>query len=66
MTLGQILAANPEISFRYEHRLKGQQFVLDTDEIKTELEDVPINDPEVVTWLRDFMTEGITAVGRIS
>ena len=65
-TMITLIAANPEISFRYEHQLNGSQFVLDTDEVKAELQDVPINDPGVVSWLREFMAQGISLAGQVS
>lgn len=65
-TMITMMVANPEISFRYEHRVDGKEFILDTNEIKAQLEDVPIADPSVVRWIRDYLAEGITTAGRIA
>lgn len=65
-TITSAIAANGDISIRYEHTVNNEQFVLDTDDIKTQLEDVPINSPAVVTWLRDYLAEGISATGVIA
>jgi hypothetical protein len=64
-TMITLIVANPELSFRYEHRTDGREFILSTDQIKAPLEDVPISDPTVVRWMRDYMSEGISAAGRI-
>lgn len=65
-TMITLIVANPELSFRYEHRIDGREFILDTDEIKAQLEDVPITDPSVVGWIRDYMSEQINAAGKIN
>lgn len=65
-TMVTVIAANPEVAVRYEHRVDGRGFVLDTDEIKAQLEDVPISDPAVVRWIREYITEGISNVGGIT
>ena len=65
-TIISLIVPNPEISFRYEHRINGREFVLYTDEIKAQLEDVPITDPTVVKWLRDYISEHIIAMGNIT
>jgi anti-sigma regulatory factor (Ser/Thr protein kinase) len=64
-TMVDAIVANPEISFRYEQRVDGLQFSLDTDEIHTELCEVPITDLAVIKWIKDYMTQQITAVGEI-
>lgn len=64
-TMITLIVANPELSFRYEHRADGREFILNTDEIKAQIEDVPISDPTVVRWMRDYISEGISAAGRI-
>lgn len=65
-TMITLIVANPELSFRYEHRTGGRDFILNTDEIKAQLEDVPISDPAVVRWIRDYMSQGISEAGWIN
>ena len=59
-TMVTLISMNPEMDFVYRHTLDGRQFVLDTREIKEVLEDVPIDAPEVVQFIRDTLTEGET------
>lgn len=58
-TLMALIVPNPELDFVYEHCCGERCFKLDTREIKRELNGVAINHPEVVKWLRSYVTEGI-------
>lgn len=57
-TLTVLIAANPEISFNYTQRVDDKEFVLDTDEIKAQLDDVPINELSVLKWISEYVKEG--------
>lgn len=65
-TIVTVIAANPEIRLVYEHKVDRREFVLDTEEVRQQLDDVPINDPMVVQWLREHMMEGISTVGAVA
>lgn len=41
-----------------------EEFQFDTREIKTELDGVPLNHPDVISFLQNFLTEGMTALYR--
>lgn len=56
-TLMAIIAANPEVSLRYTHRVDDREFVLDTDAIKSELDGVPINEGPVLKWIGEYVRE---------
>ncbi len=58
-TLLTIIAGHPEITVRYEERDGGHIFRLDTAELKSELDDVPINSPAVLQALRGMLKDGI-------
>lgn len=57
-TMVSLISMNPEMDFVFRHTLDGKTFTLDTRELKAVLEDVPINSPEVVLFIRDSLTEG--------
>ena len=50
-TLSTMIAGNHEVDFVYRHFIDENEFLLDTREIKNELEDVPITDPSVIQYL---------------
>lgn len=48
-----------DIDIVYEHYKNGDGFLLDTREIKEELQDVPIDNPEVLNFLRETIMNGL-------
>ena len=57
-----LIQANPTVDFIYTHRYNDQAFILSTREIKETLEDVPINELEIVEWLKQYITENLQAI----
>ena len=57
-TMVTLISMNPGMDFVYRHTVDGRPFVLDTREIKEVLEDVPIDAPEVVQFIRETLLEG--------
>jgi hypothetical protein len=47
-----------QVDLLYSHRVNGEEFRLDTSEIRKELMDVPLNHPKVRKWLLDILQEG--------
>jgi hypothetical protein len=64
-TLVSIIAANPEMSVRYVQRVDGEEFVLDTDDVKAQLDGVPINEGAVLRWIGDYVREQTNGEARI-
>lgn len=68
-TLVTLLITNEEVSnthsdtetveYVYEHRVNDQSFVFDTREVKKILEGTPINDLEVLEWIKDYLKENL-------
>ena len=62
-TMVSLISGNESIDFLYTHRYNGKDFTLDTREIKQILgEDVPLGSPEIVIWLKDYITEGLNEI----
>lgn len=59
-TMVTLISGSPEINFRYTHRIDGREFELDTEKIKDIMGDVPIESTEVLSWIMDYISEGIT------
>ena len=51
--------SNPEIDFNFHYTINGNRFTLNTKEIKAQLGDVPINNPEVIKFLRKYLDENL-------
>ena len=61
-TILAIVMGNPEIDFVYIHNRGGKEFCFDTREIKQALGDVPINEPQVLSWIKEFLEEGFNSL----
>jgi len=62
-TLIVLIAGNPEIDFFYEHRRNGNTYSIDTKEIKSELEGIPVNSSEVIEIIKKDLQNGLKALG---
>lgn len=62
-TLITLLAGHPEVDFLYEHRKDDACFSLDSREIKAGLDEVPLNEPRVISALRSHIQEGLGQLG---
>lgn len=60
--LTTLIVGNPDMRLVYRHRRDPAEYVLDTDEIKKEIADVPINHIEVLKFIRQDITEGLKEI----
>lgn len=56
-TLITLIQGSPDIDIIYTYLTDSGQFVLDTHEIRTIMEGVAINEPEVLNWIGNFISE---------
>ncbi len=61
-TFAMLIMANPKIGWMIEFLSQENAFMLDTDEIKNELGDVPLDNYDVVSWIQNAINEGIVTV----
>ena len=54
-----LIISNSEVDFFYKHRHNDRQFEMDTREIRKEIEDVPINHPEIIKYIRGIFEDGL-------
>lgn len=54
-TMFLLSVSNPEVRFSFRYDANGEEFLLDTGEIRDVLGGVPINHPEVVAYLRRYV-----------
>ncbi|MBW6496828.1 MAG: ATP-binding protein [Bacteroidales bacterium] len=57
-----LAGANPEIRFVYTHRVNDEEYVFDTEEVKEALDGLPINDPQVMRFLKEMIIENLLAI----
>jgi hypothetical protein len=61
-TLVILIAGNSDIDFFYKHRHNDRRFILDTRQIRKTIEDVPINHPEILKYIRSMLEEGLSEI----
>lgn len=59
-TMVTIVMSAPEINYVYTHRKSDKEFIFDTKEIKETLGDVPLTNPEILGWIKEYITEGLS------
>lgn len=58
-----LIAGNPDTDFLYIHKYADREFSCDTREIKKEIDNVPINHPEILNFIRISIREGLEELG---
>ena len=58
-TMQTLIGGSPDIDFVFRHLKNGKEFVLNTAEMRESLGDVPLDTPEVILWIGDYIKEGI-------
>ena len=57
-TILTLIQGNPELSLTYIYESEAGEQRLSTDEMRQMLgDDVPLNDPEVLAWVREFLQQ---------
>jgi len=57
-TIVSLIQGNPDLSLTYLDRADGEERTLSTDEMREMLgADVPLNDPDVLAWTREYIEE---------
>ncbi len=61
-TITTLIEGNPSVDFVYSHWKDGKDYRLDTREIRAELEEIPLNHPEVIQLVRDNIVAGLEEI----
>jgi len=61
-TLVTLITGNPDTRFVYRHQRLQKLYILDTDEIKRDIEDIPINHVEVLKWIQKDVAQGLKEI----
>ena len=63
-TIETLVVYNTDIDFIYTYGVDEENFVLSTAEMKEVLGGIPLNNPEVASYIRDFLRENTDAVNK--
>lgn len=59
-TITCLLNVCEDIDILYIHKVNNNNFVFDTKKIKDILEEVNLNSPDIILWIKDYINENIT------
>jgi hypothetical protein len=59
-TVVTLIQCNPDIEFSFSHRLENKTVSLKTTELREILGEVPLNNIEVILWIKDYLVEQYT------
>lgn len=58
-TVCVLVGANPDMKFVYKHMTDDGEYIFNTDDVKEALDGVPINNAEILMYLRDMVNENL-------
>lgn len=61
-TMVTLIECNPELDFTLHYRFYNREFTADTRQFRELLGEVPLADPEVIRFLKDYFEEQMSAV----
>jgi anti-sigma regulatory factor (Ser/Thr protein kinase) len=61
-TIALTVSSYPEIDFIYTHNTPSGTFIFDTIEIKETLENLPISNPKVITFMKNLIRENLEEI----
>jgi hypothetical protein len=61
-TITTVLGGHPDLEFEYRHEYSGHAFEFRTADIRATLEDVALNHPMIIGWIRDHIKEGLAEI----
>jgi len=61
-TMVSLIVLCPGVDYVYRHCVGDREFTLDTRQIKKTLEEVPINNPMVVDWIKSYINENLKEI----
>lgn len=58
-----LIAGNDGVDFVFRYRCEDRLFGFDTKEIRQEIGEVPIQQTEILKWIRQYIREGLIEIG---
>lgn len=55
-----LIAADPQINYRFCYKINKNELKFDSINIVKELGNVPLNSPEVLEWIKDYLNQEIS------
>ena len=58
-TMVTLIRLNPHLDFVYTQSADDRSFRLDTRELRGVLDEVPLDTPDVLNWISDYLKQGL-------
>lgn len=65
-TVSSLVMSAPDVDFVYARRKDGEGYVFDTRQLREQLGEVPLDSPEVIAWITDYIKENEETLGGAS
>ncbi len=62
-TITLLVCGNPQVDFIYHHIYNDEEYIFDSREVKEILEDVAVNDPKVIKFIKQMVEENLQEIG---
>ena len=56
-TVKTLIQGSPDVNFTFTHKLPCGEVRLSCAELREELGDIPLNEPEILSWIGDYLHE---------
>ena len=56
-TIINLIVGNPDLNFIFRHRIDSKEVTFNARELREQLEDVPLNNPAVLNWIKQYLTD---------
>lgn len=63
-TIINIIAGNPDLNLSFMHRIDGREIIFDADQLRTQLEDISLNNPAVLNWIKKHLNDSYSEIRR--
>lgn len=62
-TVALVISGNPDVDFRYMHKINNENYRLNSKEIKQTLENIAISNPSVHQFIKEMIEENLELIG---
>lgn len=62
-TMVSLIGSKPDLDFIFRYCVDGNEFILDTREMRQVLEGIPLYEPEVLNYISELINENIDTIG---
>ena len=61
-TIVNSIVGNPDLNLYFSHKIDDQDITFDASELREQLEDVPLNNPAIISWIKKFLTDSYNEI----